>query len=329
MYENEQKLMTRIAVLFYEKGYTQEEIGELLHMSRLQVHRRLRTAVEEGHIKIQVQSRYRDNILMEEQLHRLFPTQEIIVTESDPDTEKNKRYIARAGAELLIERLENCSYLGVSWGSTASLVSECLPKHSFKGLKVGNIVGGVSDLGDAGAQQVAMKIAMKLDAELRVWSLPVMMETAETRNMVLRDHYIKKDIEALRACDACLLGIGNKGSEFSHMVQQNFDSVGKVPLKSSAVGEIAGRYFDIDGNLAEENTKADRRVGLTLEDFKNMKCSIGVAGGAEKRDAIIGALKGGYLTCLVTDIETAQNIVQYETSRHKKAERPDLPAVNR
>ncbi|MGC8777948.1 MAG: sugar-binding domain-containing protein, partial [Candidatus Caldatribacteriaceae bacterium] len=53
-----------------------------------------------------------------------------------------------------------------------------------------------------------------------------------------------------------------------------------------------------------------RRIAINLERLKhNAKRIIGMAGGLEKKETILGALRGKWITDLVTDVEVARWLV--------------------
>lgn len=306
--------MAKIAILFYEQGYTQEEIGKMLGMSRLQVHRRLRAAIETRVVRVKIESEFREGILIEDKLKELFGLKEVLVVENMGDPEKTKEYIARGAADLLMRNLVDHDFLGVSWGSTVRMVPDFLPKKDFRGVKVGNIVGGLSELGDLGAQQVAMNIANKLNATTKLLSLPFMVQSAAAKSAIFSDEYVQQDIKAFKNCDICLVGIGYVGQDFYKGLYKAESQISG----DEAVGEIVGRYFDLDGNIVKNNPNEDRIIGLTLDDLKRVPISIGAAGGIEKCRAIAGALRGRYINCLVTDLRTAEAIIKLEESIGEK-----------
>src|SRR5205823_5527569 len=77
---------------------------------------------------------------------------------------------------------------------------------------------------------------------------------------------------------------------------------------AGAVGEICARFFDIDGQACV--TSLDRRtVGLDLSQLRAVPLVIGVACGKHKANAILGAVRGGYVKSLVTDDVTATEVL--------------------
>lgn len=78
--------------------------------------------------------------------------------------------------------------------------------------------------------------------------------------------------------------------------------------KNKAVGDIASRYFDINGNIALKELD-DRVVGFGLEELREKEWTIAIAVGVNKVDAIIGALRAGFMNVLYTDEKTAREIL--------------------
>jgi lsr operon transcriptional repressor len=79
------------------------------------------------------------------------------------------------------------------------------------------------------------------------------------------------------------------------------------------VGDILGQFFDADGVVADVPLH-DRRIGIELADLKNISKVIGVAGGAHKAEALLGALRGGFLDVLVTNEIAAVRLLELEAS---------------
>jgi len=63
--------------------------------------------------------------------------------------------------------------------------------------------------------------------------------------------------------------------------------------------------LDRDGNVCPIELN-QRVIGITVDKIKAIPNVIAVAGGTEKQDAILAALKGGYINVLVTDEKTAE-----------------------
>jgi DNA-binding transcriptional regulator LsrR (DeoR family) len=80
-------------------------------------------------------------------------------------------------------------------------------------------------------------------------------------------------------------------------------------MAAGAVGDVCLRFFDAEGDLIESSVN-DRLVGISYEVLKRIPRRIGVAGGAEKHDAIRGAILGGWANILITDLDEAMRLIE-------------------
>jgi DNA-binding transcriptional regulator LsrR (DeoR family) len=104
--------------------------------------------------------------------------------------------------------------------------------------------------------------------------------------------------------DVALLGIG--GPAWSEA------AVGPAAMSElrtgRAVGEILIAPFDIDGRLVAESLRA-RTVAFDARSLAAVPMAIGVAEGPGKVEPILGALRGGFVNTLVTDVRTAEAVL--------------------
>jgi DNA-binding transcriptional regulator LsrR (DeoR family) len=78
-----------------------------------------------------------------------------------------------------------------------------------------------------------------------------------------------------------------------------------------AVGNICARHYDSNGDPVALDL--DRRVvGIDLRSLREIERVIGVAGGAVKAHAILGALRGGHINVLITDESAAEEMLRLD-----------------
>jgi DNA-binding transcriptional regulator LsrR (DeoR family) len=75
------------------------------------------------------------------------------------------------------------------------------------------------------------------------------------------------------------------------------------------VGDVCARYFDIEGQFVEDE-EYKRIIGIPVESLRGIGKIICVAGGIEKAYSLLGALKTGLITILVTDEQTAAAVME-------------------
>ena len=74
-----------------------------------------------------------------------------------------------------------------------------------------------------------------------------------------------------------------------------------VLLDAGAVGDICHRVFRADGSVVHGELD-DRIIAIPVADLLRVPRRVGVAGGTRKLAAIKGAMAGGWVTALVTDL---------------------------
>jgi DNA-binding transcriptional regulator LsrR (DeoR family) len=82
-----------------------------------------------------------------------------------------------------------------------------------------------------------------------------------------------------------------------------------------ALGDICLRFFDEQGQRVM--TPLDERViGIRPEQLRMVARSVGIAGGQRKHEAIRGALAGGWINVLITDLGTAEALIARSPNSH-------------
>jgi DNA-binding transcriptional regulator LsrR (DeoR family) len=68
-------------------------------------------------------------------------------------------------------------------------------------------------------------------------------------------------------------------------------------------------FFGQDGKLVETDPEK-RVISMSLEQLSKVSRAVGVAGGARKYSATLGALRGHWVNILITDHFTARRLAE-------------------
>lgn len=123
---------------------------------------------------------------------------------------------------------------------------------------------------------------------------------------------VKEILDIARHATIALLGVGTVNPETSRFVQftaLSVDDLKQIADGCGGVGEIGAYVYDIEGRPCGKKY-ADRVIGLTLSEIRQIPFRIGVAASAAKAKPIYGALRGGYLHALITDEAAACGILR-------------------
>ena len=311
--QSEKKLMTKVAQLYYENGLSILEISKLLGVSRQRCSRLLRKAREIGIVQIKIHhSDYSYLRSLEKRLQKKFHLKKVVVTEVFSNSSDHIiQSVAEEGAHLLNQLIQPNLSIGVASGRTLyELVQyiKTLEERDYN-IKIFELIGGLSRISaNIVATEISRSIAKKLHAKVYFLPAPAFTKDQKTRDAMLKDSIIKAALS--EKIDLALVGIGNVTPQTMLIDTETITKKEyRELLEKEAVGVINGTFFDIQGNIVEfEGNK--RRIAVPLTELKKVPDIVGVAGGLNKVDAIVGALRGGFVNILVIDNLTSNAILK-------------------
>ncbi|MGB9682590.1 MAG: sugar-binding transcriptional regulator [bacterium] len=304
--------VSKVALLYYIERKTQEEIAKKLGLSRPTVSRFLSYARDSGIVSIKLELPGQVFPQLEDELEKLFSLEEVVVVSSGESDTSLKQNLGIGGAALLRRRIQGIKVLGVSWGSTLYEVINSLPQeHSPSELKVVQLVGGMNPVNSSiYADELAKILATKFNGDAYILRAPMVVDNPEIRKLILNESHIKEVLSLARSSELALVGIGALGKDSILFRSGCVSEAELIEIeKRGGVGDILGRFYDIDGRMIPSSLD-ERIIGLGLEDLKNIPYVIGVAGGNNKTNAILGALRMNILKGLVVDELVAREILQ-------------------
>ncbi|MGX4585671.1 sugar-binding domain-containing protein [Paenibacillus chitinolyticus] len=119
-------------------------------------------------------------------------------------------------------------------------------------------------------------------------------------------------LEAARNVSLALIGIGQV-TEQAVIVRSGYfsDEEMKGVQMKGAVCNISTSFQDENGERGHYDGEA-RMIGLSLDEIKAIPNVIAIAAGDDKVEAIAAALKGKCLDVLVTDMDTAKRLLDWQ-----------------
>lgn len=312
----DKRLLVKIAYYYYEHNLTQEQIAKKLSMSRQKVNRLFSQLIDEGIVTIRIND-FNYHVDIESKLEKKFNLKQVIVTPQTENPVDLLDSIGKAGAKFLEETISPNSVIGVAWGRALSEVAKHLAPIGTKNVSIVQLVGGMThadisvQLNEVHKQsgEIARSFADKLRATPYYMNSPAFVENEKIKDSLMQEQSIKNSFEMIKKCEIGLVGIGALSENVTpfkngHLPLTELDSLRSL----GAVGNICFRYFDIHGNPVPNSLDA-KTIGPRLEYLKKIPLLIGVAGGPEKYNAILGALNGGFLDTLITDYESALHVL--------------------
>ncbi len=307
---DKQRLMIKIAKLYYESGLTQDEISKKMRLSRPRVSRMMQEAVEKGIVKISIMQEPGGYADLERQLETKYNLLEVVVAETtDPITSESlTRALGIAAAQYFSRIVMDGDLIGFTWGGTLAAMVENLQPEKKPNCVIIQMVGGLGEpISETHATGLVSRAGQALGASIWLLPAPGVIDSEESAKLLLSDRSIAHSIERARSVQIAFVGIGNLSRDTLLMRDEYIISWLEMEdlIKQGAVGDISLRYYDCKGNLIDSNLN-QRVIGVNLDQLRNINRVVGVAGGEGKLQSILGAIRGKLINTLITDINTAE-----------------------
>ena len=307
------RLVTKIAVLYYEEGVSQGEIAQRLNLSQARVSRYLKQATEEGIVRTTIVQPYGIYVGLEKALEEKYKLHEVVVVENIEGVPIVSA-LGSAAANYLETTLNSNDVIGISsWSATLLATVEAMRSRPRKVVReVIQLIGGVgSPEAQIQASRLVSHLAELTSAKPGYMGAPGLAANKDVKKAFLSDPSVAETVDAWQTVSTLLVGIGTFPASPLLAVSGNaLDKSEQAELaKDGAVGEICFRYFDIDGKPMHPQVE-ERMISIEAKTMKAVPRRIGVAGGIPKLNAIRGAIQGGWVNVLITDSLVARQLLE-------------------
>lgn len=307
--DNEPTLLddaARAGWLYYVGGKTQDQIAAELGISRQRAQRLVSRAMAEGLIHVRLNHRIGACLDLEKALAERFGLSRCRVMPTLGAGSDGNAAIAGAAAMELERFLRMASPLVIALGTGRAMrgMVDALTPMDAEQHRLVSLIGNIAPNGSASFFDVVMRIADKVRAPHFPMPVPVISPTPEENAAFHALPPIRRVIELAMRADVVFVGVGQM-SDDAPLLADGFVTRSELDemRAAGAVGEVAGWVFDSEGRYLDVGT--NRRTGGVRVATALDRPSLGIAAGASKVPAILGALKSGIINGLVTDEPTA------------------------
>lgn len=300
----------RAGWLYYVAGRTQDEIASAMGISRQSAQRLVSLAVAERLIKVRLDHPIAECLELGQMLKQRFDLRHVDVVPTDPASTSTTVGIAEAGAaeiERWLKRPEPI-VLAVGTGRTLKAAIDQLPKMECPQHRIMSLTGNIGPDGSAAYYNVIFSMADAVKARHFPMPLPVLVSSAEERDLLHRQSLVQTTLQLGRQADVAFVGIGELGPD-APLCEDGFlarDEMERL-MGEGAAGEICGWMFDRAGTLLAGSI--NERVASAPLPSRDKATVIGLAKGPRKHLAILAALRGRLINGLITDEATARYLL--------------------
>ena len=302
MDEQTYALATKAAWYYYMEDNTQAQIAEVMGISRAKVIRLLEEAHAQGIVQFSFRKNDSQRVSAEQLLIDRFGLKDAFVVPTPLDSSAINQSIAQSAAHYVSDHLREDGYLNIGYGDTVSRMLGFLAKNREESLNVVSLTGGVSYyLPTVGTTAYSMRLFLTPS--------PLVVSSRQVRDALLDEKSLQDVSTMTEYADMSVVGIG-AAVEGATVLRNGILNEGELTVlkMQGAVGDILNHFVDKDGNLIQTEIE-DRVISTDLDKLRQLKNVVGVAGGKDKVTAIKAVLNGGYLNVLITDSDTAAELL--------------------
>ena len=308
--DNQDELMMQAASMYYQEDMTQAEIARELFLSRTKVSRLLKLAKEQRKVEIRICGGAQRNSFLERLFKEQFGLKEVLILADCPEEEA---FLSVAGlaAQYTDSILKENSIVGIGRGRTLRAVVECMEPKEKLMIQVVQLIGLMNNPSQNEEEMdLVRKFAKMYGGTSHNLFAPFVLEDSEARQVLNRVAAVGKTIELAKKADVILSSVGKFDLQDKSILWNSYlGQEEKLHLKKmGSVGLFCGRYYDINGKMAD-TALHDKIFGLEMEEIVSREHVICVAQGMEKVLPILGALHGKLFNTLITDERTAMNVL--------------------
>ncbi|HEY7430577.1 MAG TPA: sugar-binding transcriptional regulator [Streptosporangiaceae bacterium] len=308
-----EELLLRVAWFYYKDELTQDEIARRLSVSRASVGRMLDRARKVGLVSINLNADRLDAFEVSSRLRRAFGLTEALVV-PDHEAEPADRHVLNSrlglgGAQFMSTHLRPGGTLGVGWGDTVSRVITSTNFGAVGPVHMVTLTGGVEGY----LQTILSSKGEGGEAEATTATIiptPIVASTPRLAAALKAEPAIQQVLKQACGVEQAIVGVGTPAADATIVEMGYLGPQDARRLRDrGVVGDILGQFFDASGAVVSLPIH-ERRIGIELSDLTSIPKVVGVAGGLHKTEAILGALRGGFLDVLVTNELVALRLLE-------------------
>lgn len=303
------RLRIRAAWMYFIEQMTQNEIADVLGVGRITVVRMLAEARARNEVKIAIESELSDIVALERGLETAFGLQQAFVAPlSHPEADPIPGISARTGA-YLSEAMRPGMKVGVGWGRTLLSTLSFINPKTLADFKVISLLGGVGVVRQNNPAEFAWRFAQTFQGEGYLIPAPAVVDSVETKTALVERCGLQEIFRLTEELDAVLLSIGGIASATTFYRGGFLKDADREALAGrGAVGDVLFHFFDRNGDLVDHPVN-NLVMSVDIDRLRKAPLRILTSGGAEKTEALIGAMKLLEPTVLITDEESARRML--------------------
>jgi len=305
-----EKLLPKIAHLYYLEDMSQEKIAEKFNINRVRVSRYLKKAREMNIVEIKVNYSKESYQELERLIEKRYGLKECIIIPSHDNDQGIVRELAASLSNALQRIVKSGDSIGVNWGLTLKEVIAFMDSPKPLDVKVVPMCGGLGRIERGiNTNSIAKSLADVYGGISYVINAPAILDSKETKEVLLEDSNTKEIFELLKGLKCAVFSFSDLGPESSYV---KYGLISREEIEylrgMGIVGDVNLDFLDSRG-VHVPNTLYDRVIALPIAEIVKIQNVVGIAYGLRKAEIAKAALNGNIFDILIIDLMLAEAII--------------------
>lgn len=305
----------KAAKLYYYGNMSQDEIAQLMQISRPKVSRMLTEARQLNIVQITINDPSTSIKQNEDKIKKHFGLKYVKIVPTQNNDMATKSALGQAASQFLNDNIQENSKIGISWGTTlAAFVNEFQTKRPMPKATIVQLIGGTySESLNIDVRELVKNLAKKLECQHSILQAPLVVHNPKLKEMLMEEPMTREHFSKIRNLDIAFVGVGSAYYKESIVYRANYieESAAKTLSEMGLVADICGHQLLPDGS-APHTFLSDRVIGIALEDLHRAPLVVGVCAGKRKTTPLLAALHGHHVNCIIIDEVAALTVIAEE-----------------
>ncbi|GFZ26862.1 sugar-binding transcriptional regulator [Lactobacillus corticis] len=302
--------LANIANDYYLNDLNLEEITHKYSLSRYLVSKALKDAKDRGVIQISIQTDgFRRNRELEYIFKKNFNLKEVFILRKTDTKMEDQENLVRFAAMQLQKHIKKSKNVGLTWGTTLLDVINNFQVNNYPDLKFIQLLGITVELGHR-KDTLVKTAAKKFNAKYEQLPAPLYCLNSTIIQASKKEPIFSHIFKSYPNLDLIISAIGTIESidENEFMAEYYKPTLFKDIPTDQIAGFIFGRPYTIDGKVF--NAIDDHIWGISQKDILKTPDRFIIEKNRFKAEALLGALRTGFVTGLIINEGIAKRILQ-------------------
>jgi DNA-binding transcriptional regulator LsrR (DeoR family) len=300
-------LTATVARRYYLDGATKSDIAAELGLSRFKVARLLDQARATGVVRIELDSPGHLNLDSSVRLSAAYDLRHCVVIDGPEDDEQLLRTsLGRAAGDLLVEIVEPGDVLGLAWARAVMAMRASLTRLAR--CDVVQLTGALS-LQDESPLELVRDVARLSAGRAYVYHAPMILPDTATARVLRTQTEVARAVSKFPEVTKAVVGVGAWRQGLSTVADALTEQERRKMYDLGVRSELSGVQLDAEGNPVT-TPLTERLIGIDANQLRDVSDVIGIVYGVAKAEAVHAALRGGFVTSLVTHNAMARELLQ-------------------